>query len=177
MKKELYKTETEKNLLTAIQGEALAHFRYQVYAKLLGKISKDIENKINEISHNEKEHGKIWMKLLLQDDYADNDKNLFTAITGEQHEGQSMYPEFARIAREEGFDEIAEKFEQVAEIENHHAEMFQSFLDDINNINISKTINTNEYKCLNCGYIHHGSDIPDICPVCAHPKEYFVSVD
>ena len=167
-------TYTEKNLITAIQGEALAHFKYQIYASLLGKESKDVENRINEIAHNEKEHGKVWKKALLGDDYYDNKKNLLDAIDGELHEHKEMYPEFARIAREEGFDEIADLFEKVADIEGHHAMEFKNILNkDINNIHSKHIL----YKCLNCGYIYQGDEAPQVCPVCQHPHNYFVRVD
>lgn len=168
---------TEKNLYTAISGEALAYLKYQIYAKQVGDINKGLEEHINETAHNEKEHGKIWLKLLLADEYSEINSNIIESIQNELHEGQDMYPEFARIAREEGFDDIADKFEQVADIEKIHAKRFEDILQEINDKDLNISLNESiKYKCLNCGYVHTGP-IPDICPVCAHPKKYFIRVD
>lgn len=167
-------THTEGNLKKAMQGEALAYIKYQIYASLIGEISKDMEEKINHIAHNEKEHFKIWKKFLLEQDYYDNVKNLIDAMTGEIKECEEMYPEFARIAREEGFNDIAEKFEQVGAIECHHSWLFDAFLDRISN---KKSEGKDKgFICLNCGYIHRKKVAPDVCPVCDHPKKYFTSV-
>lgn len=165
-------TYTEKNLEKAMQGEALAYVKYQVYASLIGKISKDMEEQINHIAHNEKEHFKIWKKILLDDDYYNNKMNLMDAILGETTECNEMYPEFARIAREEGFYDIAEKFDQVAKIECNHSSLFQCFLDQLD---IDTSING--FICSNCGYISTDENAPETCPVCDHPKEYFIKVD
>lgn len=165
-------THTEKNLKKAMQGEALAYVKYQVYASLIGKISKDMEEQINHIAHNEKEHFKIWKKVLLDDDYYNNKMNLMDAILGETTECNEMYPEFARIAREEGFYDIAEKFDQVAKIECNHSSLFQCFLDQLD---IDTSING--FICSNCGYISTDENAPETCPVCDHPKEYFTKVD
>lgn len=164
----LKNTQTEKNLITAIQGEALAHMKYTIYAKLIGNTSKSIEKAINEIAHNEKEHWKIYAKLLLEDDYYNDKANLGDAIMGENKECLSLYPEFARIAREEGFEEIAEKFEAIAKIECDHEKQFTMLLDSY-----TKNETKKEWKCSNCGYIHKGENPPDTCPVCNHPKNYF----
>lgn len=164
----LKNTETEKNLIKAMQGEALAHMKYTIYASLLGKTTKKTEKQILEIAHNEKEHWKIYAKLLLQDDYYNDKNNLNNAIMGEHNECSSLYPEFARIAREEGFEEIAEKFEEIAKIECNHEKQFELLL---------KSLDENEtnvfWKCSNCGYIHKGDQPPEECPVCKHPKNYF----
>lgn len=168
-------TLTEQNLKKAMQGEALAYTKYQIYASLIGKESKNIENKINHIAHNEKEHFKIWAKLLLEDQYYKNEMNLLDAIIGETHECKDMYPEFAKVAREEGFEDIAKKFDQISLIECNHSLKFEEFLDLVEN---EKSIERkNKFICLNCGYIHNGEDVPKECPVCYHPKEYFTSVD
>jgi rubrerythrin len=163
---------TEKNLRQAMIGEALAYIKYQIYASLIGKTSKDLEAKINHIAHNEKEHYKIWAKLLLGDDYYNNKSNLIDAIVGEVEECESLYPDFARMAREEGFDEIAEKFEMVSSIECNHSWQFEEFLDLYQN-GYQDGITKKGFICLNCGYIHQEDEAPDICPVCDHPKEYF----
>lgn len=164
----LKNSRTEKNLIIAMQGEALAHMKYSIYASLIGKTSKDMEEAVNEIAHNEKEHWKVYAKLLLKDDYYNNKTNLNNAIMGEHQECASLYPEFARIAREEGFEEIAEKFEGIAQIECNHEKEFSMLLDSYE---INKT--SSEWKCSNCGYIHKGSEPPTQCPICNHPINYF----
>lgn len=165
-------TYTEENLQKALQGEALAFTKYQIYASLLEKKSKSLENKINLIAHNEKEHFKVWAKLLYGDNYYNDESNMIDAIVGEVEECESLYPEFARVAREEGFEEIAEKFEMVANVECNHSWQFEDFLDEIKNID-NGLKNSEGFVCLNCGYIHKKSEAPDECPICAHPKEYF----
>lgn len=172
---ELQGTYTEENLKKAMQGEANAYILYQIYAKLIGNESKDLENKINLISHNEKEHFKIWAKLLLEDDYSNNDLNLVKAIRGEVEECQNLYPEFARVAREEGFEDIAEKFEQVSRIECSHSWDFKQIRNQINDY--PANYEQKGFKCLNCGYIHNGENAPDVCPVCDHPKSYFKKME
>lgn len=164
----LKNTQTEKNLIAALQGEALAHMKYMIYASLIGKESKIHEKLINEIAHNEKEHWKVYAKLLLQDEYYNNNRNLADAIMGEHNECSSMYPEFARIAREEGFDEIADKFEAISKIECHHEKEFDIILKES-----QKEDFTSFWKCSNCGYIHNGAKPPEKCPICDHPKNYF----
>lgn len=165
----LKNTQTEKNLIKALKGEASAYIKYLIYASLLGNKSKFIESQINEIAHNEKEHWKVYAKLLLEDDYYNNEKNLIDAILGEEQECESLYPEFARIAREEGFEEVAEKFEEIAKIECNHRNHFDLILKSLNKDN-----NNFIWKCSNCGYIHKGSEVPDKCPVCNHPQNYFL---
>ena len=164
----LKNTQTEKNLIKALQGEALAHMKYTIYAALIGKESKSNETLINEIAHNEKEHWKVYAKLLLEDDYYDNNRNLADAIMGEHNECSSMYPEFARVAREEGFDEIADKFDAIAKIECRHEKEFDIILKEL-----QEGDDAFQLKCSNCGYIHDGDTAPEVCPVCGHPKNYF----
>lgn len=169
IKMNIKNTETEKNLIKSLKGEALAHMKYTIYAKLLGESSKSIEKQIEEIAHNEKEHWKVYAKLLLEEDYYDDDRNLVDAIMGEHLECLSLYPEYARIAREEGFDEIAEKFEEIGKIECNHEKQFDLILKSLD---MKRELNI--WKCSNCGYIHKGNNPPDECPVCNHPKEYFL---
>ena len=164
----LKNTRTEKNLITALQGEALAYMKYTIYAKLIGKTSKYTEEEINQIAHNEKEHWKVYAKLLLQDDYYNDKANIGDAIMGENKECTSLYPEFARIAREEGFPEIAEKFEEIGKIECRHKQHFETILNLIDNDEPFIA-----WTCSNCGYIHEGEYPPNVCPVCNHPKNYF----
>jgi len=164
------KTETEKNLIKSLEGEALAYMKYSIYASLLGKESKTIEKRINEIAHNEKEHWKVYAKLLLEDEYYDDERNLMNAIMGEKNECALLYPEFSRIAREEGFDEIADKFEEIGEIECSHRKEFEYLLDSLKN---KKNV-SNYWKCSNCGYVYRGEAPPNKCPVCEHSVNYFL---
>lgn len=172
----LYGSHTEKNLKKALQGEALACVKYQIYASLLGNTSKEIENEINLIAHNEKEHFKVWKKILSSDEYYDDIINLLDAIEGEEAECHEMYPEFARVAREEGFDKIANKFEMIANIECNHSWQFRKIIDEIKGLDTSEYRFENGFVCLNCGYFHIGDFAPDECPVCEHPKNYFKKI-
>ena len=164
----LRNTQTERNLIKALQGEALAYMKYIIYASLIGNESKSIEKQINEIAHNEKQHWKIYAKLLLEDDYYDDEENLINAITGEHKECNTLYPEYAKIAREEGFNKIAEKFDAISKIECNHATQFETLLEYY-----KEEKDTTLWKCSNCGYIHKGNKPPEECPVCNHPANYF----
>lgn len=167
-------SKTYKNLETALQGEALAHLKYQFYRSKIANTSKDLENKLDEIVHNEKEHGKIWFKLLHDGEVPDNIINLIDAVHGEVHEHEKMYPEFAQIAYDEGFDDIGNLFNSVAKIEGQHAQEFLNIgnnIDDDIIFNESKPI---QWKCLNCGHIIVGKSALNECPVCKHPQKYFV---
>lgn len=168
-------TETKKNLELALKGEALAHLKYQFYRSMIGNLSKEYESILDEIVHNEKEHGKIWFKLLHDGVVPVDDVNLADAIAGECYEFAEMYPEFGRIAREEGFEDIAELFEEVAVIEGRHADVFRSLKDSVeeDSIFVDDNLNT-EWKCLNCGFVVEGGFAPEVCPICSHPQKYFV---
>lgn len=165
-------SETYKNLQTALQGEALAHLKYQFYKSQMSNISKDVENKMNEIIHNEKEHGKIWFKLL-HEGMPDEETNLKDAMDGERHEFLSMYPDFAQVAYKEGYDNIGKLFEEIAIIEGQHLSEFSSILTDKQLDYFFNDDEEQEWKCLNCGYIHVGESAPEKCPICDHPQKYF----
>ena len=165
---------TEKNLEKALKGEALAHLKYQFYKSQLSNTSKELENVLDEIIHNEKEHGKIWFKILHDGAMPEDLINLQDAISGENYEATNMYPEFGRVAREEGFHEIAELFEKVALIEKKHEEKFSEIFNNIDEESLFQDKNNQEWKCLNCGYVCSGEKAPEECPVCKHPKKYFV---
>lgn len=168
---DLKDTETEKNLYRALTGEALAHLKYQFYKSQLSKEYTEYETLLDEIIHNEKEHGKIWFKLLHDGSVPDNETNLVDAISGETFEHVDMYPTFAKIADEEGFKEIAELFRSVAEIEGRHSDEFEEILKGITNTDEG----SGEWKCLNCGHIMTGEK-PSVCPVCNHPQKYFKKI-
>lgn len=177
MKINLKGTYTYDNLIKAFEGEAKAHLKYQFYKSQIGNLSKEYEEILNEIIHNEKEHGKIWFKFLHNESMPNDIINLHDAIIGEKEECKSMYPEFARIAREEGFEEIANAFEEIALIECNHAEKFSEILKNIQDENIFKGDELSHWKCKNCGYIFLGKEAPVECPVCSHPQKYFIRDD
>ncbi len=165
-------TETEKNLLKACSGESQARNKYTYYAS---KARKEGYNQIADIfeetANNEKEHAKIWFKLL--NGINDTKSNLEAAADGENEEWTSMYKEFAETARAEGLDHIAFLFEKVAEIEKSHEERYRKLLKNLNTnavyIKGEKVI----WECTNCGHIHIGETAPERCPVCDHPQKYF----
>ena len=168
------KSKTYKNLETALQGEALAHLKYQFYRSQLSNTSKDIEKHLDEIVHNEKEHGKIWFKLLHDGQIPSDDENLLDAIQGEQYEHIKMYPEFAQDAYDEGFYEIGNLFDAIAEIEGQHKDEFEEIRLNLQKDNLFKDKEECFWICLNCGHIYVGKEAPEVCPVCNHPQKYFV---
>lgn len=166
-------SKTKQNLEKALQGEALAHLKYQFYKSKIGETSKELENELDEIVHNEKEHGKIWFKKLNNNQNPNNITNIKDSIQGEKYEATKMYPEFAKTAKEEGFTEIAYLFEEIGEIEKQHWEKFETILTKIENETLFTTKKQTQWKCLNCGHIHTGEQPPEECPICKHPKKYF----
>ena len=167
-------SKTEANLQTAFAGESQAHTKYQYYAS---KAKKDgyvqISNIFLETAKNEKEHAKIWFKLLHDGDVPDTMTNLHDAADGENYEWTDMYDEFAKVADEEGFTEIAEKFRQVGAIEKHHEERYRKLIGNIEDGIVFSRDGDRTWICSNCGHIVIGKYAPEICPVCAHPKSYF----
>ena len=174
MSKALKGTKTEANLLEAFAGESMARNKYTYFAS---KAKKDgyvqIAAIFEETAANEKEHAKIWYKYLHGGSVASTVENLADAAAGENAEWTDMYARMAREAREEGFDEIAEKFEQVAAIEKHHEERYRKLLKNINDKKVFSKDGDAIWQCANCGHIVVGKDAPEICPVCAHPQSYF----
>lgn len=166
-------SKTYKNLEAAYAGESQARVKYQFYAS---KAKKDGYEQIaaifNETSDNEKEHAKIWFKLL-HDGVPSTEENLKDAAAGEHYEHSDMYKNFAETAREEGFDEIAEKFEMVAAIEKEHEERYLKLSQNIKDDIVFKSDKVTVWKCRNCGYVYVGEDAPEICPVCDHPQSFF----
>ena len=174
MSKELKGTRTEANLMEAFAGESMARNKYTYFAS---KAKKDgyvqIAAIFEETAANEKEHAKIWYKYLHGGSVASTVENLADAAAGENAEWTDMYARMAREAREEGFDEIAERFEQVAAIEKHHEERYRKLLQNINDRKVFSKDGDAIWQCANCGHIVVGKDAPEICPVCAHPQAYF----
>ncbi len=171
--KELKGTKTEKNLMTAFAGESQARNKYTYYASQAKKEGyEQIAELFTATANNEKEHAKIWFKLL-HDGIADTAANLKDAAAGENYEWTDMYANFAKEAREEGFDRIAFLFEGVAKIEKEHEERYLALL---NNVETSTVFAKDEevcWICLNCGHVYYGKNAPEKCPICDHPKAYF----
>ena len=170
---ELKGTKTEKNLLEAFAGESMARNKYSYFAS---KARKDgyvqIAELFEETAANEKEHAKIWYKLL-HDGIGSTVENLKAAAEGENYEWTDMYATFAKEAREEGFDTIADLFEGVAAIEKEHEERYLKLLQNIEEGIVFSRDGEMIWKCKNCGHICVGTKAPEVCPVCNHPQSYF----
>ncbi len=169
---DLKNTKTEKNLMMALKGEALAHLKYQFYRSLISNYSKEYEAILDEIIHNEKEHGKIWFKQLHNGEMPSDIENLLDAYIGERYEHLEMYPHYSRVAKEEGFDEISKLFEEIAKIEGYHMEVFEELRECVSTEENFKG-EDDCWKCLNCGYQYKGNVAIDVCPVCNHPRKHF----
>ena len=172
--KELKGTKTEANLMAAFAGESEARNKYTYYASKAKKEGyEQIAALFTETANNEKEHAKIWFKLLHGGAVADTMTNLKDAAEGENYEWTDMYKSFAEDAKAEGFDHIAFLFEQVAKIEKEHEERYRKLLANIEDGIVFSRDGDMVWICRNCGHIHVGKDSPEVCPVCAHPKAYF----
>lgn len=170
---ELKGSKTEENLKTAFAGESQARNKYTFFAS---KARKDgfvqIAKIFEETAENEKEHAKLWYKYL-NGGIKSTAENLKDAAEGENYEWTDMYSSFAKTAREEGFIDIAQKFEGVAAIEKTHEERYRKLLDNVTNERVFSKDGDVIWQCSNCGHICVGKKAPDICPVCAHPQSYF----
>ena len=165
-------TQTEKNLMTAFSGESEARNKYTYFAS---KAKKEGFEQIAELflktANNEKEHAKMWFKEL--DGIGDTAANLKAAAEGENYEWTDMYDGFAKTAEEEGFAELAEKFRGVAAIEKRHEERYRALLNNVEAQEVFAKSEVKIWECRNCGHIVVGTEAPEECPVCAHPKAYF----
>ncbi len=178
-------TKTEKNLLTAFSGESQARNRYTFFASQAKKEGfVQIANIFEETANHEKEHAKRFFSYLeggeveIQASFpagkiGNTYENLKEAEAGENYEQTKMYPEFARIAREEGFEEIALLFEAVAVSERQHEKRYRELAENLKAGKVFKREEEVVWKCTNCGYLHKGNEPPEKCPACAHPKAYF----
>ena len=167
-------TKTEANLQTAFAGESQARNKYTYYASVAKKEGYvQIANIFEETANNEKEHAKIWFKLLHDGAVPDTITNLKDAAAGENYEWTDMYAKFAEDARAEGFNDIAFLFESVGKIEREHEERYKKLAANIENGVVFEKDGIVVWKCENCGHIHVGEKAPEICPVCKHPKSYF----
>ncbi len=185
MAKSIKGTRTEKNLLTSFAGESQARMRYNYFAS---KAKKEGFEKVavifEETANQEKEHAKRMFKFLeggnteITATYpagmiSDTLANLKAAAAGEHEEWTEAYPEFARIADEEGFHDIAEMYRKIAVAEKHHEERYNAFIKDLENSGMFAKDREVTWRCLNCGYIHTGKEAPEKCPACEHPQAYF----
>jgi rubrerythrin len=181
-------SETEKNLLKAFAGESQARNRYTYFSGVAKKEGyEQISAIFIETADNEKEHAKIFFKHLEKSEgmaveitasypagkIGTTKENLLAAANGEKEEWTSLYPNFEKIARKEGFKDVAESFKEIAEVETQHEKRYRKLLKNIEEKKIFKKDKIVRWKCLNCGYIHEGPEAPDTCPACKHPQSYF----
>jgi len=177
--------ETPKNILRAIAGESMARNKYTYFASQAKKNGfEQISAIFIETADNEKEHAKRLMKLLKGNEKStltDYDfpmvkstyDNLLCAAAGENYENQTMYPEFAKTAKDEGFEAEAKVFTELGEVEKHHEKRYLKLAENVKNNKVFEREEEVEWVCRNCGYIHRGKNAPDVCPACEHPQSYY----
>ena len=171
---ELKGSKTEQNLMTAFAGESQARNKYTYFASKAKKEGyEQIAAIFQETADNEKEHAKLWFKLLNGGAIGSTEENLKAAAAGENYEWTDMYAEFAKTAKEEGFERIAYLFEEVGKIEKEHEERYLKLLENVKDGKVFEAGEDKIWKCRNCGHIVVGTKAPEVCPVCSHPKAYF----
>jgi rubrerythrin len=185
MAKSVKGTKTEKNLLGAFAGESQARNRYTYFASAARKEGfEQIANIFMETAENEKEHAKIFFKYLEGGEtqiiatypagmIKDTKSNLEAAAAGEKLEWTTLYADFSKIAKEEGFPEIANSFEQIAKVEKFHESRYRKLVENIAKAEVFKKKSTTKWHCINCGYVHEGSEAPKECPACKHPQAFY----
>lgn len=178
-------TKTEKNLLKSFAGESQARNRYTFFASKARKEGyEQIAAIFIETADNEKEHAEVFFKYLEGGDLeitaeypagkiGATAENLLASAEGEKLEWGTLYPEFGKIAKEEGFDDVAESFEEIGEVEEQHEKRYRKLLKNVKKGLVFKRDKEVEWKCRNCGYIHHGKEVPEICPACKHSQSYY----
>ena len=178
-------SETEKNLLKSFAGESQARNRYTFFASVARKEGYvQIQRIFEETAANEKEHAEVFFKHLEGGEVeivaaypagkiGTTEENLLAAAEGELMEWGTLYPDFAKVAREEGFLGVAESFTEIAEVEEAHEKRYRKLLENVENGKVFKRDEEVEWHCLNCGYIHHGKEAPEVCPACDHPQSYY----
>ena len=181
----LKQSKTEKNLLKAFAGESQARTRYSFFASIARKEGyEQIGAIFEETENNEREHAKIFFKYLEGGDVKINAsypagkisstmENLRAAADGEQMEWGTLYPEFEKVAREEGFKEIADSFKEIAKVENQHEKRYRKLLDNLKDNKVFKKEKVVRWKCRNCGHVYEGKEAPKECPACKHPQSYY----
>ena len=171
---ELKGSKTEKNIMEAFAGESQARNKYTYFASKAKKEGyEQIAAIFQETADNEKEHAKLWFKLLCGGDILTTAQNLADAAAGENFEWTDMYDRMAKEAKEEGFDHIAFLFESVGKIEKEHEARYRKLLENVQDGKVFEAGEIKIWKCRNCGHIVIGKQAPEICPVCSHPKAYF----
>jgi rubrerythrin len=178
-------SETEKNLLKAFAGESQARNRYTYFASVAKKEGyEQISAIFLETAENEKEHAKVFFKYLEGGDaeitssypagkIGTTEENLLAAAEGEKMEYSKLYPEFEKIARKEGFNEVADSFKEISEVEEQHEKRYRKILSNVKNKKVFTKDKPVKWKCRNCGYMHEGKEAPDVCPACKHPQAYY----
>jgi len=181
-------SETEKNLLKSFAGESQARNRYTYFASVAKKEGyEQISAIFLETAENEKEHAKIFFQYLAKSEgrsveitasypagkINNTKENLLASANGELEEHSKLYPKFEKIARKEGFKDIADSFKEIAEVEAQHEKRYRKFLKNIEENKVFKKDKVVKWKCRNCGYIHEGKNAPDSCPACKHPQAYY----
>ena len=171
---ELKGSKTEQNLMTAFAGESQARNKYTYYASKAKKEGyEQIAALFEETANNEKEHAKLWFKALHGGDVPDTITNLGDAADGENYEWTDMYEDFAKTAKEEGFDKLAYLFTEVGKIEKEHEERYRKLLENVENGLVFSKDGDKVWICRNCGHVCIGREAPKVCPVCNHPQAYF----
>jgi rubrerythrin len=185
MGKSIKGSQTEKNLLAAFAGESQARNRYTYFASAAKKEGfEQISCIFLETAENEKEHAKVFFKYLEGGDVeitaaypagiiSDTKTNLAAAAAGEKMEWSVIYADFAKIAKDEGYPEVANSFEQIAKVESFHESRYRKLIYNIDKSEVFKKKTTVKWHCLNCGYVHEGPDAPRECPACKHPQSYY----
>lgn len=185
MTKSIKGTKTEKNLLAAFAGESQARNRYTYFASAARKEGfEQIANIFAETAENEKEHAKVFFKHLEGGDVtitaaypagkiADTKTNLEAAAAGEKLEWTTLYADFGKIAKEEGFPEVARSFEQISKVEKFHESRYRKLIQNITDKEVFKKKGAVKWHCINCGYVIEGSEAPKECPACKHPQSYY----
>ncbi len=171
---ELKGSKTLENLLYAFAGESMARNKYTYFASQARKDGYvQIAEIFEETAANEKEHAKMWFKLANGGKIDGTMENLAAAAAGENEEWTQMYADFAKVAKEEGFDDIAFLFEGVARVEKEHEERYLKLLENVKAGKVFKADKAVKWHCGNCGHVYEGEEAPQVCPVCAHPQSYF----
>lgn len=166
-------TKSEQNLRSALQNEALGYTKYMLYADKAHKEGyHQVGRMFEDIANNEREHAELWLGYL--NEMGTTEDNLDAAISGESYESTAFYPDAARIAREEGFMELADKFNRTAEVEEYHGNKFKNTLESMTDGSIYTGNPDTVWECTNCGYHTRGDAAPERCPLCSYPKGYFV---
>lgn len=185
MGKSIKGTKTEKNLLAAFAGESQARNRYTYFASAARKEGyEQIANIFTETAENEKEHAKVFFKYLEGGDteitatypagmIKDTKANLEQAAAGENMEWTTLYADFAKTAKDEGFTDVARSFEQISKVERFHESRYRKLINNISGAEVFKKKATVKWHCINCGYVTEGSEAPKECPACKHPQSFY----